>query len=85
VESETDALRVKARKQMEDDQKRLTRENTLAGDQARQQRQEFSRRAVALQQNSALHGTLSASVEAARLRQRGLSFACYARFLYIGR
>ncbi|MDQ1015700.1 hypothetical protein [Streptomyces afghaniensis] len=85
VESETDALRVKARKQMEDDQQRLTRGNTLAGDQARQQRQEFSRRAVALQQNSALHGTLSASVEAARLRQRGLSFACYVRFLYIGR
>jgi hypothetical protein len=85
VESETDALRVKARKRMEDDQKRLTRENTLAGDQARQQRQEFSRRTVALQQNSALHGTLSASVEAARLRQRGLSFACYVRFLYIGR
>ncbi|MFI2762789.1 hypothetical protein ACH5A3_28590 [Streptomyces echinatus] len=85
VESETDALRVKARKQMEDDQKRLTQENTLAGDQARQQRQEFSRRTVALQQNSALHGTLSASVEAVRLRQRGLSFACYVRFLYIGR
>ncbi|MFD9812133.1 hypothetical protein [Streptomyces sp. NPDC059080] len=84
VESETDASRAKARKQMEDDQKRLTRENTLAGDQARQQRQEFSRRAVALQQNSAFHGTLSASVEAARLRQRGLSFACYVRFLYIG-
>lgn len=76
---------MKARKQMEDDQKRLTRENTLAGDQARQQRQEFSRRTVALQQNSALHGTLSASVEAARLRQRGLSFARYVRFLYIGR
>ncbi|MFI1962646.1 hypothetical protein ACH429_00630 [Streptomyces pathocidini] len=85
VESEIEALRVKARKQMEDDQKRLTRENSLAGDQARQQRQEFSRRTVALQQNSALHGTLSASVEAARLRQRGLSFGCYLRFLYIGR
>ncbi|MFI1030556.1 hypothetical protein [Streptomyces sp. NPDC020951] len=85
VESETDALRVKARKQMEADQKRLTRENTLAGDQARQERQEFSRRTVALQQNSTLHGTLSASVEAAKLRQRGLSFACYVRFLYIGR
>jgi hypothetical protein len=34
VESEADALRVKARKQMEDGQARLTRENTLAGDQA---------------------------------------------------
>ncbi|MEU5887439.1 hypothetical protein ABZ835_11430 [Streptomyces sp. NPDC047461] len=85
VESETDALRVKARKQMEDDQKRLTRENTLAGDRARQQRQEFSQRTVALQHTSTLHGTLSASVEAAKLRQRGLSFACYVRFLYIGR
>jgi hypothetical protein len=85
VESETDALRVKARKQMEDGQGRLARENSLAGDRARQQRQEFSRRTIALQQNSALHGALSASVEAAKLRQRGLSFACYLRFLYIGR
>ncbi|WP_234426059.1 hypothetical protein [Streptomyces kebangsaanensis] len=85
VESETDVLRVKARKRLEDGQERLARENTLAGDRARQQRQEFSRRTVALQQNSALHGTLSASVEAARLRQRGLSFARYLRFLYIGR
>ncbi|MFI8930298.1 AarF/UbiB family protein [Streptomyces sp. NPDC053474] len=85
VESEADASRAKARKQMEDDQKRLTRENTIAGDQARQQRQELSQRAVALQQNGALHRTLSASVEAAKLRQRGLSFACYMRFLFVGR
>ncbi|MEU8787068.1 hypothetical protein [Streptomyces sp. NPDC048637] len=85
VDSETDALRVKARKQMEDGQERLTRENSLAGDQARQQRQHFSRRTVALQQNSALHGTLSDSVEAAKLRQHGLSFVRYIRFLYIGR
>ncbi|MEU3217062.1 hypothetical protein [Streptomyces sp. NPDC006971] len=85
VESETDALRAKAQKQMEDGQERLTRENTLASVQARQQRQEFGRRTVALQQNSALHGTLSASIEAAKLRQRGLSFACYLRFLYISR
>ncbi|WP_234341591.1 hypothetical protein [Streptomyces sp. NRRL S-646] len=85
VESETDALRVKARKQMEDDQAQLTRGNTLAGDRARQQRQEFSRRTVALQQNSALHGTLSASFEAAKLSRRGLSLVCYLRFLYIGR
>ncbi|MGX6744324.1 protein kinase family protein [Streptomyces peucetius] len=85
VESETEALRVKARKQLEDGQERLTRENTLAGDRARQQRQEFSRRTVALQQNSTLHGTLSASLEAARFRQRGLLYACYVRFLYTGR
>lgn len=84
VESEAETSRAKARKQMEDDQKRLAQENTLAGDRARQQRQEFSRRAVALQHNSALHGTLSTSVEAAKLRQRGLSFACYVRFLYSG-
>ncbi|MFJ3192663.1 hypothetical protein ACIPJQ_08475 [Streptomyces griseoviridis] len=85
VEAETDALREKARRQLEDNQKRLTRENTVAGEQAQQQRQEFGRRTVALQQNSALHRTLSASVEAARLRQRGLSFPCYLRFLYVGR
>lgn len=85
VESETDALRAKARKQMEDGRERLSRENTLAGDRARQQRQEFGRRMVALQHNSALHATLSASVEATKLRQRGLSYACYLRFLYIGR
>lgn len=84
VESETDDLREKARKQLEDGRERLNRENTLAGDRARQQRQEFSRRMVELQQNSALHGTLSASIEAARLRQRELSYASYFRFLYLG-
>ncbi|MEU6672727.1 hypothetical protein [Streptomyces sp. NPDC046925] len=85
VESETDALRVKARKQMVDGQDRLTRANSVAGDQARQQREEFSRRTVGLQQNSALHGTLSDSVEAAKLRQRELSFVCYLGFLYFRR
>lgn len=85
VGSETDALRVKARKQMEDGQERLNRENSLAGDRARQQRQDFSQRTIALQQNSALHGTLSDAVEAARLRQHRLSFVSYLRFLYIAR
>jgi hypothetical protein len=85
VESEIDALRVKALRQMEDGQQRLTRENTLAGDRSRQQRQEFSRRTVALQQDGALHGTLSDSIDAAKLRQRGLSYTSYVRFLYTGR
>ncbi|MEU6477741.1 AarF/UbiB family protein [Streptomyces sp. NPDC047017] len=85
VETETEALRVKARKQMEEDQERLRREHALACDQARQQQQEFSRRTIALQQDSALHRTLSETVEAAKLRQRGLSLARYLRFLYIGR
>ncbi|MET7942929.1 hypothetical protein [Streptomyces sp. NPDC005302] len=84
VEPEIDALRVKARKQMEDEREQLARENTVAGDQARRKRQEFSRRTVELQQSSVLHGALSDSVKAARLRQRGLSFARYVRFLYIG-
>lgn len=84
VESETDASRAKARKELEDGQERLSRENTLAGDRARQQRQEFSRRTVELQQNSTLHGTLTASLEAARFRRRGLSYASYLRFLYLG-
>ncbi|WP_251075828.1 hypothetical protein [Streptomyces sp. ISL-12] len=84
VDSETDALRAKARKELEDGQERLSRDNRRAGDRARQQRQEFSRRAVELQQNSALHGTLSASIEATKLRQRGLSYAHYLRFLYVG-
>lgn len=84
VESETEALRVKARRQMEDGQERLARENSFAGDQARQQRQEFSRRTVALQQNSVLHGTLSDSVRTVKLRQAGLSYASYLRFLYVG-
>ncbi|MFF1692955.1 hypothetical protein ACFVXC_04925 [Streptomyces sp. NPDC058257] len=85
VESETDALRAKARKQMVDGQDRLSRENSVAGDRARQQRQDFGRRTVGLQQNSALHETLSDSVVAAKLRQRELSLMCYLRFLYIGR
>ncbi|MET8286059.1 hypothetical protein ABZV80_12530 [Streptomyces sp. NPDC005132] len=85
VESGTEAARKQARKNLEEGQERLSRENTLADDRARQQRQEFGRRTVALQRNSAIHGTLSASVEAAKLRRRGLSYARYMRFLYIGR
>lgn len=84
VESGTEASRKQARKNLEDGRERLSRENTLAGDRARQQRQEFGRRTVTLQQNSVLHGALSASMEAAKLRHRGLSYACYMRFLYIG-
>lgn len=84
VESEADASRAKARKELEDGRERLGRENRSAGDRARQRRQEFSRRAVELQHNSALHGTPSASPEAAKLRQRGLSYAHYLRFLYRG-
>lgn len=84
VEAETGDLREKARKQLEDGRERLNREHALASDRARQQRQEFSRRAVELQHNSALHGTLSASLDTARLRQRRLSYASYLRFLYLG-
>lgn len=84
VEPEADGLRAQARKRWEESLERLARENTLAGDRAGQKRQEFSRRTVALQQNSALHGTLSAAVEATRLQQRGLSYASYVRFLYTG-
>ncbi|GLF92887.1 hypothetical protein [Streptomyces yaizuensis] len=85
VEYEADALRTQARKQLEEGQERLTRENALAGDKARQQRQEFGRRTVEIQQNSALHGRLSAEVRSVRHRRRGLSYACYLRFLCIGR
>ncbi|MFF7778924.1 hypothetical protein ACFZCG_31440 [Streptomyces tanashiensis] len=85
VESEADAMREQARKRLEDNQARLALENTAAGDRARQQRQEFSRRTVALQQNSDLHGTLSAAVGDAKLRQRGLSYRRYLHFLCTGR
>lgn len=85
IEPATEALRAKARKQLDDGQSRLSREHTLAGEQAGRQRQEFSRRAVALQHNSALHSGLSASVDAVRVRRRGLSFARYVQFLYTGR
>ncbi|MFJ8751475.1 hypothetical protein ACIREO_19410 [Streptomyces sp. NPDC102441] len=83
VESETDALRVRARKQMEDGQERLSRQNSLAGDRARQQRQNFSDRAITLRNNGVLHRALSDAVEGASLRQLGLSFVPYVRFLYI--
>ncbi|WP_244809081.1 hypothetical protein [Streptomyces sp. So13.3] len=85
LESAAEALRESARKQLEEGQKRLARENTLAGEDAARQRREFSRRTVTLQQNSALHGALSASADAARLRRRGLSYARYVWFLYAGR
>ncbi|MEV0277472.1 hypothetical protein AB0I22_13960 [Streptomyces sp. NPDC050610] len=85
VESETDFLREQARKHLAVELERLAQENTLAGDRARQQRQEFGRRTVALQQNSVLHGTLSASLEAANLQHRRLAWGYYLRFLYTGR
>ncbi|WP_327258646.1 hypothetical protein [Streptomyces sp. NBC_01240] len=85
VESATEILREQARKQLEDGRKRLAQEHTLAGEHAARQRQEFSLRAVALQQDSTLHGALSASMDVARLRRRGLSYARYVRFLYTGR
>ncbi|MFD5904162.1 hypothetical protein ACFWHG_22025 [Streptomyces microflavus] len=85
IEPATEALRAKARKQLDDGQSRLSREHTLAGEQAGRQRQEFSRRTVALQHNSALHSGLSASVDAVRGRRRGLSYARYVQFLYTGR
>ncbi|MFZ4272630.1 hypothetical protein ACOZFM_07945 [Streptomyces arboris] len=85
IEPATEALRAKARKQLDDGQSRLSREHTLAGEQAGRQRQEFSRRTVALQHNSALHSGLSASVDAVRVRRQGLSYARYVQFLYTGR
>ncbi|MFJ8844644.1 hypothetical protein ACIRFF_17270 [Streptomyces cyaneofuscatus] len=85
IEPATEALRAKARKQLDDGQSRLSREHTLAGEQAGRQRQEFSRRTVALQHNRALHSGLSASVDAVRVRRRGLSYARYVQFLYTGR
>ncbi|MGW7026961.1 hypothetical protein ACWGFX_07195 [Streptomyces xanthophaeus] len=85
AEPEAEALRVQARKRLERHQEQLARENTVAGERARQQRQEFGVRTVALQQNAALHTTLSAASEQARLRRRELSYARYVRFLYVGR
>ncbi|MFJ6694581.1 hypothetical protein ACIQM4_00710 [Streptomyces sp. NPDC091272] len=83
VESETDTLREQAHKRKKEGLERLNHENLLAGDQARQRRQDFGRRATDLQQNSVLHGALSDAVATARLQQRGLSLGSYVRFLYI--
>lgn len=85
VESATESLREQARQQLEHDRKQLAWKHKLAGEQAARQWQDFSRRTVALQQNSTLHGALSTSLDAARLRRRGLSYARYVRFLYLGR
>ncbi|MET8884802.1 hypothetical protein [Streptomyces rubiginosohelvolus] len=85
VDAAAEASRTKAQKELEDGQARLTRENTLAGEQARRQRQEFSRRAVTLQQDSARHAALSSAVETAEAHRRRLSLTRYLRFLYTGR
>ncbi|BCK67978.1 hypothetical protein Srufu_019310 [Streptomyces libani subsp. rufus] len=85
VDAAAEASRTKAQKEMEDGQARLTRENTLADDRARRQRQEFSRRAVTLQQNSARHAALSSAAETAEAHRRRLSLVRYLRFLYTGR
>jgi hypothetical protein len=75
---------VDALKKMEKGQERLARENTLAGAQARQQRQEFSRRTIVVQQNGVLHKAMSESVQDARIRYRKLSLTRYVRFVYTG-
>ncbi|MGI5336758.1 hypothetical protein ACQEVS_04835 [Streptomyces sp. CA-181903] len=85
VEAEAEDSRKEARRHLDAGQERLAHENALAGDRARRQRREFGRRTVELQQDSALHATLSASLQAAELHHRGLSVACYLRFLYTGR
>ncbi|WP_406225505.1 hypothetical protein [Streptomyces anulatus] len=85
LEPDIETLRVQARKKLEDDRSRLTRKHTLAGQQAARKRQEFSQRTVALKQNSAIHESLSASVEAARRTRRRLAYAHYVRFIYVGR
>ncbi|MER0241745.1 hypothetical protein AAHZ94_06855 [Streptomyces sp. HSW2009] len=85
LESGTEALRSSAQKKLEEGQARLTRENKIAGDRARRQRQEFSRRVGELQDKSAQYGVLETAVQAARLRQRQLSYARYLHFLYVGR
>ncbi|MFE2452663.1 protein kinase family protein [[Kitasatospora] papulosa] len=84
LEPAAEALRESARKKLEDGRKRLARENTLAGEDAARQRQVFSRRALTLQQDKALHSALSMSLDSARHRRRKLSYPRYVRFLYIG-
>ncbi|MGC0385633.1 hypothetical protein [Streptomyces sp. SAI-129] len=85
VDAAAEASRTKAKQELKDGQARLTRENTLAGERARRQRQEFSRRAVTLQQNSARHAALSSAAETAEAHRRRLSLVRYLRFLYTGR
>ncbi|MFD3977119.1 hypothetical protein ACFWR6_00930 [Streptomyces griseus] len=85
LEPDTETLRMQARKKLEDGRSRLTQKHTLAGQEAARQRQEFSQRAVTLKQNSAIHESLSASVEAARTSRRRLAYAHYVRFIYVGR
>ncbi|WP_447042305.1 hypothetical protein [Streptomyces sp. DSM 118878] len=85
VDAAAEASRTKAQQELADGQTRLTRENTLAGERARRQRQEFSRRAVTLQQNSARHAALSSAAETAEAHRRRLSLVRYLRFLYTGR
>ncbi|MFB1043934.1 hypothetical protein [Streptomyces chrestomyceticus] len=84
VESEADTARTQAKKRLDEGREQLVRENTAAGDRARRQRQEFSRRTAEIQRSSALHGTLTTAVEEARSRQSGLTYARYVRFLYSG-
>ncbi|MFD6782081.1 protein kinase family protein [Streptomyces diastaticus] len=85
VDAAAEASRTKAKQELEDGRARLTRENALAGERARRQRQEFSRRAVTLQQNSARHAALSSAAEAAEAHRRRLSLVSYLKFLYTGR
>ncbi|MCO6693722.1 hypothetical protein KQI59_04580 [Streptomyces sp. Vc17.3-30] len=85
VDAAAEASRTKAKQELEDGRARLTREDALAGERASRQRQEFSRRAVTLQQDSARHAALSSAAEAADAHRRRLSLVSYLKFLYIGR
>ncbi|MFC9296188.1 hypothetical protein ACFTWH_27700 [Streptomyces sp. NPDC057011] len=80
-----DTERAQAKTRLEDGRARLVREDAAANARAQQQRQEFSRRTVELQQDKTRYEALRDSLEEAQRHGRELSYARYLRFLYTGR
>ncbi|MFD4136389.1 hypothetical protein [Streptomyces goshikiensis] len=73
------------RQRLEAGQARLAREDAAANAHAQQKRQEFSRRAVLLQQNASRYEALRGSLDEAQRLSHGLTYGRYLRFLYTGR
>ncbi|MCX4693955.1 hypothetical protein [Streptomyces sp. NBC_01408] len=85
ADAAADTARAGAKSRLEDGLARLAQEDAAATLRAQQERQEFSRRSIRLQQDKARYEALRGALDEARRHSRELTYARYLRFLYVGR
>ncbi len=84
-ESEANTRRTHAQQRLKDGRAHLAAQDLLADGRAQQQRQALNHRSIQLRNTRAEFDSINASLAAAGLHRRALSFGCYLRFLYTGR